>query len=76
MTGVCDALIEATIARDVLLLARVDKPALLRRVFEPGCAYSGQILSYTEMPGQLHDPGNLRPASAHGLEAVRRAFPS
>jgi hypothetical protein len=42
-----DALIETTIARDVLLLTRVDKPALLRRLFELGCRYSGQVLSYT-----------------------------
>ena len=53
-----DALIETTIARDVLLLARVDKPALLRRLFELGCRYSGQILSYTKMLGQLQDAGN------------------
>ena len=42
---VLDALIEPTIARDVLLGSRVDKPALLRRLFELGCLYSGQILS-------------------------------
>ncbi|HXQ20493.1 MAG TPA: ATP-binding protein [Candidatus Acidoferrales bacterium] len=53
-----DALIETTIARDVLLLTRVDKPALLRRLFELGCRYSGQILSYTKMLGQLQDAGN------------------
>lgn len=54
-----DALVETTIARDVLLLSRVDKPALLRRLFELGCAYSGQILSYTKMLGQLQDAGNV-----------------
>jgi hypothetical protein len=53
-----DSLIETTIARDVLLLSRVDKPAVLRRLFELGCAYSGQILSYTKMLGQLQDAGN------------------
>lgn len=53
-----DALIETTIARDVLLLTRVDKPALLRRLFDLGCRYSGQVLSYTKMLGQLHDAGN------------------
>ena len=50
---VVDALVETTISRDVLLLTRVDKPALLRRLFDLGCRYSGQILSYTKMPGQL-----------------------
>lgn len=53
-----DALIETTIARDVLLLTRVDKPALLRRLFELGCRYSGQVLSYTKMLGQLQESGN------------------
>jgi hypothetical protein len=55
---ILDSLVETTIARDVLLLARVDKPALLRRIFELGCHYSGQVLSYTKMLGQLHDAGN------------------
>ena len=53
-----DALIEATVSRDVLQLARVDKPALLRRLFDLACAYAGQELSYTKMLGQLQDPGN------------------
>ncbi len=53
-----DALIETTISRDILLMNRVDKPALLRRVFFLGCEYSGQILSYTKMLGQLQDAGN------------------
>lgn len=43
---VLDAIIEPTLSRDVLQLARIDKPALLRRLFVLGCAYSGQILSY------------------------------
>ena len=55
---VVDSLIETTITRDVLLLSRIDKPALLRRLFELGSAYSGQILSYTKMIGQLQDVGN------------------
>lgn len=53
-----DSLIEPVLSRDILLLSRVDKPALLRQVFELGCAYSGRILSYTKMLGQLHDAGN------------------
>ena len=55
---IIDALIETTISRDVLLLTRVDKPGLLRRLFELACSYSGQILSYTKMLGQLQDAGN------------------
>jgi uncharacterized protein len=53
-----DSLIETTLSRDVLLLTRVDKPALLRRLFQLGCEYSGQILSYQKMLGQLQDAGN------------------
>ena len=49
---------ETSISRDVLLLSRVDKPALLRRVFELSCRYSGQVLSYTKMLGHLQDAGN------------------
>lgn len=64
-----DSLIETTIARDVLLLSRVDKPALLRRLFELGCAYSGQILSYSKMLGQLHDAGNTT-TLAHYLDLL------
>ncbi|HLG52551.1 MAG TPA: DUF4143 domain-containing protein, partial [Steroidobacteraceae bacterium] len=69
---VVDSLIETTIARDVLLLSRVDKPALLRRVFELGCKYSGQILSYTKMLGQLQDAGNTT-TLAHYLELLSAA---
>jgi len=66
---ILDALIETTIARDVLLLTRVDKPALLRRLFELGCRYSGQVLSYTKMLGQLHEAGNTT-TLAHYLELL------
>ncbi len=67
-----DALIETTIARDVLLLTRVDKPALLRRLFELGCRYSGQVLSYTKMLGQLQDAGNTV-TLAHYLDLLAAA---
>ncbi len=67
-----DSLIETTLSRDVLLLSRVDKPALLRRMFEIGCRYSGQILSYTKMIGQLQDAGNTT-TLAHYLELLSAA---
>ena len=52
------ALVEPNIERDLLAITRVDKPALLKRLFELGAVYSGQILSYTKMLGQLQDAGN------------------
>lgn len=64
-----DSLIETSISRDVLLLSRVDKPALLRRMFEMGCSYSGQILSYRKMAGQLEDTGNVT-TLAHYLDLL------
>jgi predicted AAA+ superfamily ATPase len=64
-----DSLIETTISRDILLMKRVDKPALLRRMFELGCRYSGQILSYNKMLGQLQDAGNTT-TLAHYLDLL------
>lgn len=66
---IADSLIETSISRDVLLLTRVDKPALLRRPFELACRYSGQALSYTKMLGQLHDAGNAT-TLAHYLDLL------
>lgn len=69
---VADSLIETSISRDVLLLSRVDKPALLRRLFELACRYSGQVLSYNKMLGQLQDAGNTT-TLAHYLELLAGA---
>lgn len=67
-----ESLIETSISRDILLMTRVDKPALLRRMFELGCAYSGQILSYQKMTGQLQDAGNTT-TLAHYLDLLSSA---
>jgi hypothetical protein len=69
---VLDALVETSISRDVLLLTRVDKPALLRRLFDLAVRYSGQILSYTKMLGPLQDAGNVT-TLAHYLELLAAA---
>jgi uncharacterized protein len=67
-----NSLIETTISRDILLITRVDKPALMRKLFDLGCIYSSQILSYTKMLGQLHDAGNTTTLS-HYLELLSGA---
>lgn len=69
---VIDSLIETTLSRDILLLNRVDKPALLRRMFHLACTYSGQVLSYQKMIGQLQDAGNTT-TLAHYLDLLRGA---
>lgn len=67
-----DALIETTVSRDILLLTRVDKPALLRQLFGLGCELSGQIVSYQKLVGQLQDAGNTT-TLAHYLELLAGA---
>jgi predicted AAA+ superfamily ATPase len=69
---VTDSLIETTVSRDILLMTRVDKPALLRRLFHLVCTYSGQILSYQKMVGQLQDAGNTT-TLAHYLRLLNGA---
>jgi len=69
---IVESLIETTLSRDILLMTRVDKPALLRRLFLLGCDYSGQILSYQKMLGQLQDAGNTT-TLAHYLELIAGA---
>lgn len=64
-----DALIETTISKDILMMTRVDKPALLRQLFELGSHYSGQILSFNKMIGQLQDAGNTT-TLAHYLKLL------
>ena len=66
---IVDSLIETSLSRDILLMTRVDKPALLRQLFALSCEYSGQILSYTKMLGQLTDAGNTT-TLAHYLELL------
>ena len=69
---ILDSLVETTLARDVLLLTRVDKPALLRQLFRLACDHSGQVLSYNKMLGQLQDAGNTT-TLAHYLELLSGA---
>lgn len=54
-----NSLIDTSLSKDILMLTRVDKPALLRRLFEIGCSYSAQILSLTKIQGELMEKGNI-----------------
>ena len=69
---ILDSLVETTISRDILLMTRVDKPVLLRRLFQLSCDYSGQVLSFTKMIGQLQDAGNTT-TLAHYLDLLAGA---
>jgi len=67
---VLHSLVETTISKDILEMRRVDNPALLRRLFELGCQYSGQVLSLNKMLGQLQDRGNAA-TLAHYMDMLR-----
>jgi hypothetical protein len=53
-----DALIEPVIGRDILLMNPIEKPALLRQVFQLSCAHPAEVLAFVKMVGQLQDAGN------------------
>ena len=67
-----ESLIETSISKDILMMTRVDKPALMKRLFELSCHYSGQILSFNKMLGQLNDAGNTTTLS-HYLSLLSTA---
>ena len=56
--------VEPVVSRDVMNLARIDKPALMRSLMQLGCAYSSQVLSYQKVMGQLQDALYLAGPSA------------
>lgn len=67
------SLIQPNIQKDILQMTRVDKPALLKALFELGCgAYSGQIIAYDKLRGQLADAGNTT-TLAHYLDLLSQA---
>jgi len=69
---VTDSLVETTVSRDTLLMARVNKPALLRHMFALSCDYSGLVLSFQKMLGQPQDAGNTV-TLAHYLDLLAGA---
>ena len=67
-----NSIITPNIDKDILAMTRVDKPILLKRTFELCSSYSGQILSYTKMLGQLQSAGNTT-TLAHYLNILTHA---
>jgi hypothetical protein len=70
---VTDSLIETVLAKDVLQLQTVAKPALLRHLFMLSVVHPAQILSYNKMLGQLQDAGNTT-TLAHYLKLLDTVF--
>ena len=67
-----ESIVEPSLSRDILQLETIAKPELLRRVFTLGCLYSGKILSYQKMLGQLQETGNVT-TIAHYLRLLGEA---
>jgi len=67
-----DSLVETTISKDIFQMSRINKPALLKRLFELGSYYSGQMISYNKLLGQLQDAGNTV-TIAHYLDLLDQA---
>lgn len=70
---VTHSLIETVLAKDILQLQTVNKPALLRHLFLLSCGAPAQILSYNKMLGQLHNAGNTT-TLAHYLKLLETAY--
>jgi len=66
------SIVEPVLAKDILMMEEVRKPALLRSLFTLGAMYSAHEISYTKMLGQLHDAGNTV-TLAHYLELLNNA---
>jgi hypothetical protein len=70
---VTDSLIETVLARDVVQMQTITKPALLRHLFGLACQFPAQVLSYNKMLGQLQDAGNTV-TLANYLRLLETAF--
>lgn len=68
-----DAIIEPAIGRDILALANVRRPALLRQVFGVCVSSPAQLVSLQKIQGQLQDTGALETV-AHYLALLEEAY--
>jgi predicted AAA+ superfamily ATPase len=68
-----DSILEPAIGRDILALAAVRRPALLRQVFGLAASSPAQIVSLQKIQGQLQDAGALE-TIAHYLALLEEAF--
>ena len=68
-----DSLIETVLAKDVLLMTPVSKPALLRQTFGLAVAHPAEIVSYQKMLGTLQDAGNTTTLASY-LRLLAHAF--
>ncbi len=68
-----ESLIETVLGRDLLLLAPVSKPILLRQSFTLAVANPARIISYQKMLGTFNDAGNVTTIASY-LRLLAMAF--
>lgn len=68
-----DAIVEPAIGRDILALADVRRPGLLRQVFAVATSLPAQIVSLQKIQGQLRDAGAME-TIVHYLELLKNAY--
>ncbi len=68
-----DSILEPAVGRDILAVAPVRRPALLRQVFGVAASSPAQIVSLQKIQGQLQDKGALE-TIAHYLALLEDAF--
>jgi predicted AAA+ superfamily ATPase len=68
-----DAILEPAVGRDILALAAVRKPGLLRQVFGTCASSPAQVVSLQKIQGRLRDAGALE-TIAHYLALLEDAF--
>ena len=54
-------------------MTRIDKPALLKRLFDMSAQYSGQIVSYRKLQGHLQDAETPQRSPATSICSTPRA---
>ncbi len=52
------SVLKPIIERDIMGLTQIRKPALMRQLIDLASSYSGQLISYNKLLGQLKDAGN------------------
>jgi predicted AAA+ superfamily ATPase len=68
-----DAIIEPALGKDILALADVRRPALLRQIFALCASSPAQVVSLQKMQGRLQDSGALE-TIAHYLHLLEEAY--
>jgi predicted AAA+ superfamily ATPase len=68
-----NSIVEPAIGRDIMAMAEVRRPALLRQVFALSASFPAQIVSLQKLQGQLRNAGALETIASY-LSLLEQAF--